>query len=245
MKYPIVCNICLNEGMKLSEALEMHAINDSGRYLITCKNNHTSLTILQQEKFQILFAIGCYAINDGYYREAVSSFTSALERFYEFFIKAICISKNIDYEIIQKTWKNVSNQSERQLGAFIFLHLFVTEDKAKILDDKNVSFRNSVIHKGKIPSKDEAIKYGQAILDLIRPLIKLLIKDYRYATDILNMMHLKEKGGPLEELGEDTLVVTTSQNSILSLYIEDPSFYEKSLEEFIEELQLNNKHFPK
>ncbi|WP_238149350.1 hypothetical protein [Arsenophonus endosymbiont of Aleurodicus floccissimus] len=66
---------------------------NDGRYEITCQNGHSSITFLQQQKFEILFDIGACAIIDGYYREAVSSFTSALERFYEFFIKVVCIQR--------------------------------------------------------------------------------------------------------------------------------------------------------
>ena len=49
---------------------------DDGRYEITCPKGHSSFTIPQQQKFELLFDIGAYAITDGYYREAISSFTS-------------------------------------------------------------------------------------------------------------------------------------------------------------------------
>src|SRR5690606_34252006 len=118
------------------------------------------------------FDIGAYAIVDGYYREAVSSFTSSLERVYEFFIKVICSSRGIDWNIIQKTWSLVSSQSERQLGAFIFIYLQEMGEKPALLHPDHIKFRNQVIHKGQIPTKQEALEYGQAILDLIRPLLK-------------------------------------------------------------------------
>ena len=46
---------------------------------IKCSRSHETTAILQEQKFEILFDIGAHAILDGYYREAVSSFTSSLE----------------------------------------------------------------------------------------------------------------------------------------------------------------------
>lgn len=52
----------------------------------------------------------------------------------------------------------------------------MTENKQPPLLNPNtdVNFRNSVIHKGYIPKKDETIKYAETVLNLIEePLIKL------------------------------------------------------------------------
>jgi hypothetical protein len=37
-----------------------------------------------------------------------------------------------------------------------------------------ISFRNDVIHRGKLPKKEEAVKYGQEILELIAPVLEEL-----------------------------------------------------------------------
>ncbi len=50
----------------------------------------------------------------------ISSFTSSLERFYEFCIKVFCENNSMNDDTYNKVWKQVSNQSERQLGAFYF-----------------------------------------------------------------------------------------------------------------------------
>lgn len=129
--------------------------------------------------------MGLHAIKDGYYREAVANFSSALERFYEFFIKTICISRKIELAKVDKAWSNVSSQSERQLGAFVFLHLLEFNEKPNILSsNKEVPYRNSVIHKGKIPTNKEAIWFGNVVLKLIQLTVKKLKTDYRdsYAT---------------------------------------------------------------
>lgn len=73
--------------------------------------------------------------------------------------------------------EKVSSQSERQLGAFIFLFTQHFKTKPELLHDNLVKLRNEVIHKGKIPTKDEAIKYGQEILELITGYLKKLIQN--------------------------------------------------------------------
>ncbi len=79
-------------------------LRDDGRYEFTCENGHTTVTVLQEQKFEVLFDLGAHAILDGYYREAVASFTSSLERFYEFFIKAALFENDIS-EVTDTSFK--------------------------------------------------------------------------------------------------------------------------------------------
>jgi hypothetical protein len=122
MKIPFLCPNCVNlESSKLMpNDFAMIDIRDDGLYEFTCSNGHKVITILQEQPFEMQFELGVSAIIDGYYREAVSSFTSSLERFYEFFINLICLSRDLDKELIIKTFKLVANNSERELGAFPF-----------------------------------------------------------------------------------------------------------------------------
>src|SRR3989337_476368 len=108
-------------------------IRDDGLYEITCQNGHTTITALQEQKFEVLFDIGAHAIFDGYYREAVSSFISSLERFYEFYIKVISREQNVSPEEFNQCWKMVARHSERQLGAFICLYLFENKKSPNVL----------------------------------------------------------------------------------------------------------------
>ena len=155
-------------------------------YEVCCSRGHTSVTILQQQKFEILFDIGANAIIDGYYREAISSFTSSLERFYEFCIKVFCENNSMNDDTYNKVWKQVSNQSERQLGAFLFLWTNKFDEVPELLTNKDTKFRNEVIHKGKIPTKEEALIFGNTILKIIRPKIKQLLSlfDEEISSDI-------------------------------------------------------------
>jgi hypothetical protein len=153
-------------------------LNDDGIYPVSCAKGHSGKVILSNLKFELLFELGINAIVDGYYREAVSSCTSALERYFEFFIKVIWTVSGHSEEQISKIWKKMSNQSERQLGAYIALFVEKFSEEPLLLDDKNTNFRNSVIHKGYVPKRDEAILYSKKILDLIEKSLILLKAKY-------------------------------------------------------------------
>jgi len=97
MLLDLVCVECLLEQIKKgvpehpTENIRtpFEPVNDSGIYEITCHKGHKSKTYITNNDFEILFDYSINAIADGYYREAVSSFTSAMERYFEFFIKSI------------------------------------------------------------------------------------------------------------------------------------------------------------
>lgn len=234
MKLPITCAQCMQEDIANAMIVGTVEFRDDGRYEIKCPQGHSSTTLLQQQKFEILFDIGAYAILDGYYREAISSFTSALERFYEFYIKAVCISKNIEWDKILEAWKEVSNQSERQLGAFIFLHLQETGKKPILLSNSKVKFRNEVIHKGKIPNKQQALEYGQAVLDVVRPLLAKLKEDYSEAVGTATFRHLQSTRNPSDDrVAVSTMCILT----IISLSNGEPAHDERSLEDAISQLR--------
>jgi hypothetical protein len=233
MKLPISCAQCMQDDVISPQILTTVEFRDDGRYEITCPKGHVSTTILQQQKFEVLFDIGAYAIGDGYYREAVSSFTSALERFYEFFIKVICISKGSSSEETLKTWKEVSNQSERQLGAFIFLYYLEFGEKPVLLRNPSVKLRNEVVHKGKIPSKEQAIIYGQEVLDVIRPIIKILKENHAKPIRMATFRHVS---GARTQDDEGRAVLTLGIRTILSLRA-GPSHEQRTLEMELNELR--------
>ena len=144
MKIPSTCFQCLKEDISSVKVLGFLEWRDDGRYDVTCPKGHRSGIILQEQPFELRYDIGAFAIQDGYYREAVSSFSSSLERFYDFFVKVICIERNINEEQYQIAWKQVSKQSERQVGAFIFLYLSEFEKAPNLLSNTKVAFRNEV-----------------------------------------------------------------------------------------------------
>ena len=159
----------------------------------------------------MLFEIGVHAIVDGYYREAISSFASSLERFYEFFIRVaqehLCAS-DLPFK---NCWKKVSKQSERQLGAFIFLWSAVFGDAPNLLANDQVELRNAVIHKGKIPTKGEAILYGNKVLQLLHQYLgemKLKLPRELVMKVISRYMSEAKLGSDSENIISTTSIVT-------------------------------------
>jgi hypothetical protein len=207
---------CLQQFGKPTGEFVQVELNDDGSYLMECMHGHKSETLLQQDKFEILFDIGAYAILDGYYREAVSSFASSLERFYEFCIRVISKRRDVNKDTFEKAWKLTAKQSERQLGAFMFLWVTEFAKLPVLLSDKRmngnedmVKFRNRVIHEGKIPNREEAIKFGNAVLEVLRPQYEVLCKSYvkeirQITTE--NLQKASRSGRPTSTMYETTVI---------------------------------------
>jgi hypothetical protein len=167
MKVVLECMKCVDgSGHLLGETVVVE-IRDNGLYRVTCSKAHESLIFVPTPKYEILFHLGALALLDGHTREAVSSIAAALERFYEFYIRVVSTKHGIPAQEFGKGWKSVAKQSERQLGAFLFLYLVETKRAAQFINNKFTEFRNDVTHKGKICSYDEAVGYGQYVMDII------------------------------------------------------------------------------
>ena len=230
MKLLLSCMVCQKEHGKPSFELMMVEYRDDGRYESTCSKGHTQTTLLQEQKLELLFEIGANAVLDGYYREAVSSFTSSLERFYEFAIKLACAHDRMSDDIYSDCWKSVSNQSERQLGAYIFLWGAHIKSRPMLLKNKDVSFRNAVIHKGKIPTKEEAQSYGAKVYDLIvSSLAQIRATPLKDSIVIVVDNHLRETRGDSGAENE----VFISSSTIISLSASPDEHYNKSLDEHL------------
>jgi hypothetical protein len=192
MLLDLICFDCLleqvkngvpNENQGAAILTPFEPVNNTGIYEIHCSKGHTSTTVIDNIDFEILFDYGLNAIADGFYREAVSSFTSAMERYFEFFVKVTFRISKLGFQDIDIAWNSISNQSERQLGAYIALYNYLFREQPLLLNqNKEVPFRNKVIHKGYIPSRQEALEYGERSLKIIESsLIKLKTK-YRKST---------------------------------------------------------------
>ena len=107
MTIPLTCAQCMNENIATTSIVRLSELRDEGPYEVECAQGHRSFVLLQLQRFEILFHIGAYAVLDGYYREAVSSFTASLERFYEFFIRAAMIKEGVTDTEIENAWKLV------------------------------------------------------------------------------------------------------------------------------------------
>ena len=157
-------------------------LNDNSVYEVRCPKGHQSYVVLQQQKFELLFDIGACALLDGYHREAVSSFTSSLGRFREFFIRASFLQNGNTLNDIEAVWKQVAKHSERQLGAYVTVYMRECGIVPPLLNTKNIAFRNDVIHRGKTPERSESVAYGEAVLEAIRP--ALSIAKFKFARGV-------------------------------------------------------------
>ena len=123
----------------------------------------------------------------------------------------------------------MSSQSERQLGAFIFIYLKCFSESPSLLRQSQIQFRNVVIHKGKIPSREEAIKYGQEVLDTIRPILRRVKADLPKGVEKTVLHHLMSS----RKADESQPVGTMSIATIVSL--NDGTGKEPTLEEALSE----------
>lgn len=177
MQIHLYCPDCLAElaALGMKNGLEnlppiysdVNELLNNGVYTVTCSKGHTGKVVLNNLIFELLYDLGINAIGDKYYREAVASMTSALERFYEFFIKTSWRSQGVAYDVIDKNWKEMASQSERQLGAFIGAYTALFGETAPVMGNNAKNFRNNVIHKGEIPTREKTMDYAKNVLELI------------------------------------------------------------------------------
>lgn len=79
-------------------------------------------------------------------------------------------------EQIEKAWKDVAVQSERQFGAFHFLRLLEYGEPLKLSPDISKT-RNSIVHRGKIATTDEALTFGELVYNRIKEIEASLSKN--------------------------------------------------------------------
>lgn len=198
MKLVFPCTTCFFNGQKnIESAID---ITDDGVYKVICKNGHQSIQLIRNEKYEILFDLGMLALNNGFSREAVSSLASSLERFYEYSIRVFLKGLEIGTDEVEKTWKLVSSQSERQLGAFYFLYLSMFKETPISFPNKQTSFRNNVIHKGYIPSEKEVFEYAEEVYNYI---IKNTIKLNEILSESMEELFQERLSSIEEKYGEE------------------------------------------
>lgn len=205
MKILVMCAGCSREDDHPFNAhTAWHQINDRGAYLTKCPRGHTTVSVIQQHKFEVLFELGARALLDGYPGEAITRFASSQERFFEFFIRVIAQKNEIAQAALKLTWQDLANSSERQYGAYLMLHLLhygasVSPNPEKMKPTGATgntkdwkAFRNSVVHKGYIPSTEEAIQYGGLVYDFINSQVASLLSTAGDSVQIATMNLIME-----------------------------------------------------
>ncbi len=166
---------------------------DDGVYLNTCPQGHEIKMVLQNEHFEILLNFGMNAFLEENFREAVVNMGSCLERFYEFYIELTTLKSGVEPAAYDQSWKKISNHSERQLGAFIFLYTLNNKNTPKLLTGAQSKFRNEVIHKGRIPEKTKVLEFCDAIFILLRSYILELHDKEPKAVQAVRRRHVYKK----------------------------------------------------
>ena len=197
MQINLFCTECIKESIKNGDEyvedfmVPISGAQDSPIYDVHCKKGHKTKALLRNEKFEILFDLGLNGLADGYHREAILSFTGSLERFYEFFLKITARDK-YSKEAYDIAWKSIKNQSERQLGAYIFAYLHQTGEPPQMLSDNDFHFRNKVVHKGYIPDIKETLQYGEAVRKIVNDSIRKMKTLYGQKLETLFYEGFKE-----------------------------------------------------
>lgn len=172
MKHYSMCIEC--EELKVPGAVWAVGELTNDLYAIcTCPTGHKSLSGLMHHVPDVLFISAIRAFRNECYSESILSFTAAFERTCELFFKAFCLKHGSTAEIIDQMWKELKNQSERQYGSFCLAYCIIAGAAWKA-DTKQVTFRNDVVHKGYIATRDETECYASYITKNIDLLITLL-----------------------------------------------------------------------
>jgi hypothetical protein len=203
MKTINACMECQVEfGIPRFSTTELAEIPDDGVLWMTCDRGHRTAGVLQNERYEILAGMAVEAIVREHYRDAVGSFASSLERLWEFYVQAVSRRHDIPAEKFTAIWKPMANSSERQIGAFVIIHALEANEPAPLLPNRASEFRNKVIHKGYLPSRDEAIDFGQAVADCAYPVLRVLGGE-RFKQTILDLGFdlLRARGKSAQESG--------------------------------------------
>ncbi|EPB5649115.1 hypothetical protein ACRQKW_000682 [Citrobacter braakii] len=192
---------------------------------VECSRGHKSALMLQSQKFEVLMESGSEALLSGFTLEACASFSSALERVYEFAIKVFILNRGVSKEIFTKMFKEMSRQSERQLGAFMALYL--TEVGKVYVPDQNVTkFRNGVIHKGEIPTESDAREYCSKVYSIIRTLTDVLCHDFSDAMNKAIHMDISER---MKKIKPEIRITTSTGTNFFNLKSSGQATFEEAL----------------
>lgn len=174
MYFPTTCPNCQQENRA--------EFADSGIHDLRCSRCGARYCVfLRKQKFEVLFDLGTRALLDGYAREAVASFSAALERFLEFYVRAFALERSADAaqdfedaaQTFEATWRHVVSQSERQVGMLALAYVLREGREPDFLTAKalGTDFRNKVVHRGYLPRQEEVEAYAAQVFTLIDRLL--------------------------------------------------------------------------
>jgi len=218
MKIKILCHNCVVEGATSEkEKYTILEVNDNGFYSSKCYKGHAIDCFIGNRKHELLFDEGLFSLSDSNFRNSIFNIAASLERFYEYFITIMLLHNGIDVKNISSTWKQIDNQSERQLGGFIILFLNEFGYKPELIKDSVLGFRNKVIHKGYFPTKKETEEYINEIGKYLIQYQKVIISKYNMeiTKEYFNRnIKIKEISKTTSQMNSFMLIPTYFQMSI-------------------------------
>jgi len=222
MKTQAVCGDCIKTNHASAWQAQDAPFYEDKIAFVECRLGHKTAMVIQNSKTEILLSSAAEALSQGFTFEAVASASAALERFYEFSLQVFFNAQKKAPARFQEFFKEMSNQSERQLGAFMLFHeLELGNPFAPTM--KMTTFRNSVIHKGKIPSVEDAESFCAYVFDTVRTIRDQLVAQYgmdliaqTIADDVKRRMHLVPQGMTATFASILTLMSISSATNALS-----------------------------
>jgi hypothetical protein len=202
---------------------------DNGIALIECSAGHKTALVMQSQKFEMLLDSGAMALLEGFTLEACASFSAALERFYEFSLRVASFGLKLRDEVYSAVFLEMARQSERQLGAFMLLHALEFGSAYKPRRSL-MEFRNATIHKGVIPTVEEAHKFCAEVYETIYTLFGTVHDKY---TDSIHTVVQEELGKPRAKVPNDMRVSTSAGGNLFCIPMEPKaSSFSDALESF-------------
>lgn len=141
-------------------------LNDDLHGIGICPHGHVTFVDVAAHRPDILYISAIKSFHRRCYSESILSFSSALERSHETFIKCFCIQNGSSMESVNGMWKEIQHQSERQYGAFCLAYYNTTKTHWEA-DQNFIKFRNNIVHKGKLATHKEAEEYAVYITEMI------------------------------------------------------------------------------
>lgn len=193
-----------------------------------CNQGHDMAIIVRAPKFEVLLESGADALNLGFTLEASSSFSAALERFYEFSINVILKRRGMNEDVYKEMFKAMSRQSERQLGSFLVLHALIFGE-AYVPNKKVIEFRNAVIHKGTIPTPVEAKKYCSLVYAEIYKIGMLLKDRCKREVELALEQDFKARES---KVSKEVRVHSVQKSSIYNILGDNKATFEEALDNY-------------
>jgi hypothetical protein len=82
-------------------------------------------------------------------------------------VRVVCREHGIEESQVASAWKEVSTQSERQLGAFSFLYL-IESGETLPLNPEIPRIRNRIVHQGRLAKEADARDFGSMVFQRLR-----------------------------------------------------------------------------